>query len=241
MAPSGAAGGGLKVASTPWIELESIGVQLGKVQALSGISLALASGEQVALVGGNGSGKSTLLRVLHGLLSPTEGRVFRHADLRQAFVFQRPFVMQSSVQTNVALAAWLSGARWAVAKERALAALAQSELLELARRQARTLSGGQQQRLAIARALVVQPKILLLDEPTASLSPQAKREVEALMERCAEQGMGLVFASHNLGQVKRLASRVICLDAGQIVADSSVDDFFNKPLPDAAMRFIRGD
>ena len=223
------------------MRLEDVGVQLGKVQALSQINLALAAGEQVALVGGNGSGKSTLLRVLHGLQLPNKGCLQRHADLRQAFVFQRPFVMQSSVQTNVALAAWLAGQRWSLAKEQALAALAQSELLGLAQRQARTLSGGQQQRLAIARALVVQPKILLLDEPTASLSPQAKREVEALMQRCADQGMGLVFASHNLGQVKRLASRVICLEAGLIVADCSVDDFFNKPLPDAAMRFVQGE
>ncbi len=227
--------------ATPWISLEGVSLQLGWVQALQGVNLRIAAGESVALVGGNGSGKSSLLRVLHGLLAPQTGAVQCDARLRQAFVFQRPFVMRTRVQTNVALAAWLRGVPWAQAKDQALAALADTGLLDLQHRQARALSGGQQQRLAFARALVTQPDVLLLDEPTASLSPQAKHEVEALMRQCAQRGTTLVFASHNLGQVKRLASRVICLDAGNVVADKSTHDFFNLPLPDAAQRFVQGE
>src|SRR5690606_29955445 len=104
----------------------------------------------------------------------------------------------------------------------ALAALARVGLAELALRSARTLSGGQQQRLALARAWALQPQVLLLDEPTASLDPHAKREVEALMASFAQAGMTLVFASHNLGQVKRLASRVVYLEQGHIRADAPV-------------------
>ncbi len=225
----------------PWVRLGNVSMYLGKVPALRGVTLSLAVGERVALVGANGSGKSTLLRVVHGLLTPQTGAVQRDAALRQAFVFQRPFVMRASVLCNVALAAWLRGVPWAQAKDQAKVALHDAGLLDLLHRQARSLSGGQQQRLAFARALVGRPDVLLLDEPTASLSPQAKHEVEALMQQCATRGITLVFASHNLGQVKRLASRVICLDTGVVVADKSTHDFFNLPLPDAAQRFIQGE
>jgi tungstate transport system ATP-binding protein len=223
------------------LTLENAEVRFGRVQALQSVSLQVQRGESIALVGGNGSGKSTLLRLAHGLLTPNQGRVQRDATARQAFVFQRPFVLRTSVLTNVALAAWLRGLPWAQAKPHALQALRDVGLAGLATRQARTLSGGQQQRLAFARALAAQPDVLLLDEPTASLAPQAKREVEALMQQCAQRGITLLFASHNLGQVKRLATRVVCLEAGRVVADKACADFFGKPLPDLAARFVEGE
>jgi tungstate transport system ATP-binding protein len=145
------------------------------------------------------------------------------------------------VLANVALAAWLRGQPWASAKVRALQALQDAGLHELARRQARTLSGGQQQRLTFARALAAQPDVLLLDEPTASLAPQAKRDAEALMAQCTQRGITLLFASHNLGQVKRLATRVVCLDAGRVVADQTVADFFNTPQSVEVRNFMQGD
>ena len=226
---------------SPVMTLTDAGVRFGRVQALQGVNLQVQRGESVALVGGNGSGKSTLLRLAQGLLAPSEGVVQRDATARQAFVFQRPFVLRTTVLTNVALAAWLRGSAWTQAKEQAHQALTDVGLDGLATRQARTLSGGQQQRLAFARALAAQPDALLLDEPTASLAPQAKREVEALMQQCAQRGITLLFASLNLGQVKRLATRVVCLDAGHVVADRNTDDFFNTPLPEAAQRFVEGE
>jgi tungstate transport system ATP-binding protein len=226
---------------TAVVTLSHASVRFGRVQALQDVSLQIQRGESVALVGGNGSGKSTLLRLAYGLLPPSEGSALRDATARQAFVFQRPFVLRSTVLTNVALAAWLRSVPWAVAKTRALDALKDVGLDTLATRQARTLSGGQQQRLTFARALAAQPDVLLLDEPTASLAPQAKREVEALMEQCVARGITLLFASHNLGQVKRLATRVVCLDAGRLIADKLTADFFQQPLPEAAARFVEGE
>jgi tungstate transport system ATP-binding protein len=183
---------------------------------------------------------------MQGLLQPTQGSVYQ-ADLkRQAFVFQKPWMLRASVLSNVALAAWLAGAKtlgaWKAAKVAAFHALQQVDLADLAHRPARTLSGGQQQRLAVARACVSQPQVLLLDEPTASLAPASKRELEQLMAMFKTQGMTLVFASHNLGQVKRLASRVIALDAGIVVFDGSAQDFFNPnqsghPMPATAHLF----
>lgn len=214
------------------ISMKDVSMQLGRVQALQGLNVSITQGEAVALVGANGSGKSTLLRLMQGLIAPTQGRVVQVDLKRQAFVFQKPWMLRTSVLSNVALAAWLKGQKWANAKQSALTALQQVDLADLAHRPARALSGGQQQRLAVARACVSQPQLLLLDEPTASLAPQSKRELEQLMALLQSQGMTLVFASHNLGQVKRLASRVIALDAGRVVFDGAASDYFALPMRD---------
>lgn len=236
---------------TPVFHLTEASVHFGRlaqpVRALSNMSLSIAPGERVALVGANGCGKSTLLRLLHGLLRPTTGTLAAAPAREQAMLFQRPYLMRMTVQGNIALGLWLRGRAWSDAKALALHALGRVGLAELAQRNARQLSGGQQQRVAMARAWALEPKVLLLDEPTASLDPHAKREVEALMEEFAASaaGMTLVFASHNLGQVKRLASRVIYLEQGRLLADLPVTDFFNGPLLQqqypAAHLFVKGE
>ena len=206
--------------------LQDVGLRFGGFEALKRISLSVRQGERVALVGANGSGKSTLLRVLHGLLPPSQGQRELCLDCRQAMLFQRPHMLRTSALNNVALGLWFKGTPWRASRTQAQAALQRVGLAELANRNAKALSGGQQQRLALARAWSVQPDVLLLDEPTASLDPHAKREVEALVAELG-QHMTLVFSSHNLGQVKRLASRVIYLEHGQVLADLPVDEFFN--------------
>ena len=221
--------------------LQAVSVQFGPITALSACTLRVDAGERLALVGANGSGKSTLLRTLHGLAQPASGSFQRDAQARQAMLFQRPYMLRASVQNNVALALWLRGARWKEARSQALAALERVGLAELAPRNAKALSGGQQQRVALARAWACQPQVLLLDEPTASLDPTAKREVERLMAEFSDAGMTLVFSSHNLGQVKRLASRVIYLEHGQVLADRPTHDFFNGSLPVAAANFLKGE
>jgi len=231
------------------LRLREVGLRFGAVTALSGVDLELHAGERLALVGSNGSGKSSLLRVLHGLLAPDTGSLAAEPGLRQAMVFQRPFMLRASVQNNVALGLWLSGTGWSAARGAALQGLERVGLRALAGRSARALSGGQQQRVALARAWVRQPALWLLDEPTASLDPHAKREIEALMAAFAKgedsRPMTMVFASHNLGQVKRLASRVIYLEQGRVLADLPVDDFFNaqrlRAVSGAADLFVKGE
>ena len=112
-----------------------------------------------------------------------------------------------------------------------------------AHRSGRILSGGQQQRLALARAWALQPGLLLLDEPTASLDPTAKREVETLIEDFAAAGMTIVMASHNLGQVKRLSQRVLYLEQGRVLCDVSTAHFFDvhSALPREAELFLKGE
>jgi tungstate transport system ATP-binding protein len=223
------------------LALDGVSVRFGSVQALKEVSLRIERGEFVALVGANGSGKTTLLRTLHGMLRH-QGRRELGADAgRQAMVFQRPFVMRLSVANNLRLALWLDDvprARW---NARLRAALGRVGLQGLEERPARALSGGQQQRLALARAWAVQPQLLFLDEPTASLDPTAKREVEALLAGFAADGMTLVMSTHNLGQAKRLASRVIYLEGGEIHADLPTADFFNGRLQGRAQQFLKGE
>ena len=226
---------------TPLFRLDAVSVSFGPIAALNGCSLRIERGERLALVGANGSGKSTLLRTLHGLVRSAEGEVRSDASARQAMLFQRPHLLRASVQNNVALGLWLSGVPWKQASADALQALARVGLAELAPRNARALSGGQQQRVALARAWALKPQVLLLDEPTASLDPSAKREVERLMAEFSDAGMTLIFSSHNLGQVKRLASRVIYLEHGRLIADLPTPGFFNGPLPPAAANFLKGE
>ena len=232
------------------VNLDNAGVVLGRDAArpaLQSVNLQVRAGERVALVGANGSGKSTLLRLMHGLLDPSSGSVVRDTTLRHAMLFQRPFLLRLSVQTNIVLGLWLRGTPLTLARAQALIALERVGLVHLAQRNASTLSGGEQQRVALARACGLSPQVLLLDEPTASLDPRAKREVEALVHDYVRQdpSLTLIFSSHNLGQVKRLATRVVYLEEGRILADLPVADFFGgdrlqKNHPEAHL-FVKGE
>jgi tungstate transport system ATP-binding protein len=224
----------------PLIELTDACVRFGATMALAGVNFTLEPSERVMLVGANGSGKTTLLRLLHGQL-PHSGTRRQARTLRQAMVFQRPFLLRLSVWHNLQVALWLAGVPQAERAARAVAALECVGLAAERHRPARVLSAGQQQRLALARAWAVQPEVLFLDEPTASLDPTAKREVEQLIASLAREGMAIVMSTHNLGQAKRLGTRVAYLEAGRIVVDRPTAEFFELPLPEPAAQFVKGE
>lgn len=226
---------------TTLITLQNTSVKFGAQTALASCSLAIAKGERVALLGANGSGKSTLLRLLHGQQKPSSGERVSHTDARQVMVFQQPHMLRLSALTNVHLSLWFSGKSWATAKSDARKALSSMGFEGIMHRNARAMSVGQRQRLALVRAWALQPDILFLDEPTASLDPKARRDVEALIEQFANSGCTLIFASHNLGQAKRLATRVIYCEQGKLLVDLPTQDFFNKDLPNEAALFLQGE
>ncbi|HSV68484.1 MAG TPA: phosphate ABC transporter ATP-binding protein [Methylibium sp.] len=229
-------------AHEPLIALDRVVLRYGAHEALRGVNLAVRAGERVAFIGANGSGKSTLLRVLHGLLPPSAGtRRTASVPPRIAMLFQRPFLLRLSAQANVRVALWLAGVRGAEARRRCAEVLQRVGLAAEAGRPARALSGGQQQRLALARAWALRPDVLLLDEPTASLDPHAKREVELLLDELGAQGVTLLMASHNLGQVQRFAQRVVYLEQGRVLADLPVQDFFDGVAPPEARLFLKGE
>lgn len=229
------------------LKLLGCSVRFDQVLALDDVSLTIYQGERVALVGANGSGKTSLLRLLHGLVPCSGGH--REQPLspqgvpwKQSMLFQKPFVLSLSARANVQLALWLQGEKRAdVRRSKALQALDRVGLKQQAEQRATTLSGGQLQRLALARAWALQPDLLLLDEPTASLDPASKREVEALMTAFADDGLTLVFSTHNLGQVKRLAHRVVYMEEGRVGYDGSVAEFFGGSLPAGADAFVRAE
>jgi len=236
------------VTAPPLVTLQAATVRFGQVTALRQVDLELRRGDRLALVGANGSGKSTLLRLLHGLVVPAEGRCTRHLLLPEkrwpvgAMLFQRPFLLHLSAQRNVSLGLWLRRVPQPLRAEITARALQRVGLARLANRPARQLSGGQQQRLALARAWALSPDILFLDEPTASLDPGAKREVEQLIEDFAAEGMTVVIATHNLGQAKRLANRVAYLEGGRLVVEKPVGEFFQADqLPPEAAQFLKGE
>ena len=217
-------------AGAPLVQLRGAGVSYGTVRALAPIDFDVGRGEVIALVGANGSGKTTLLRVLHGVLGHEGTRRTGVAALRQAMVFQRPFLLRLSVWSNLRIALWFAE-RATPAEERharAGQALARVGLDALAARPARALSGGEQQRLALARAWATRPELLLLDEPTASLDPDAKTAVEKLLAGFAADGTTIVFSTHDLGQARRLATRIVHLDAGRIDLDAPAREFFDS-------------
>ena len=231
------------------IGLHDAQVRFGATVALNGVTMDLRRGDRLMLVGANGSGKTTLIRLLHGLVEPVvAGSLQNHALVpegrapRGVMVFQKPFLLNLSVRWNVLLGLWLHGVPAAERGLRCQQALQRVGLGSLASRRARELSGGQQQHLALARAWALQPDILFLDEPTASLDPGAKREVEALVQDFAADGVTVVMSTHNLGQAKRLGTRVAYLEAGSLVVDRAVEDFFSgDDLPEPARQFLRGE
>ncbi len=221
-----------------WVELDGLGLTEGGVRIVEDIGLRVSRG-RTAILGPNGAGKSTLLRLMHGLLRPSTGRVFWPRPLTQAMVFQRPVMLRATVLANIEYGLRLRGVDADARRQRALAALTRVGLPELAPRQARRCSGGEQQRIALARVWALEPEVLFLDEPTASLDPASSREVERIVNEIAAAGTKIVLTTHNLGQARRLADEVIYLENGRVLEQTRVDDFFRQPQTAAAAAFIR--
>lgn len=228
------------------LELRGLGFSVGGLRILSGVSLAIAPGAPTIILGPNGAGKSVLLRLMHGLLAPTEGEVAwagraGEAARRQAMVFQRPVLLRRSVVANVLYPLRLAGVGAADRAARAAQALDLVGLAALADRPARRLSGGEQQRLALARAAAMQPEVLFLDEPCASLDPGATRKVEEIVRALAGRGTKIVMTTHDLGQARRLAGDVVFLHAGRMREHTPAEAFFAGPATAEAAAFLRGD
>ncbi|MGZ9586555.1 ABC transporter ATP-binding protein [Paenibacillus marinisediminis] len=195
----------------------------GKKQVVNGLDLVIEEGEVVAIIGPNGAGKSTTLDLILGLRRPDEGSVAYWTSEANRYIGLQlqstPFFPGFTVIENLRLFAAFYGLRL---KDRQLMVhLERCGLVEAARTNALRLSGGQQKRLAIAMALVHEPKLLFLDEPTAALDPRARREIRELIQSLAASGTSIVFTSHDMEEVHKLANRIVMLKDGQIQASGS--------------------
>lgn len=235
---------------TPLYALRELRKDYGARTVLAIDALDIAAGEILAVVGPSGAGKSTLLRLLNFLEAPTAGTLTyagRTAPaappldwLRQVtMVFQRPVMLSGSVRDNVALGLRLRGE---VATARVVAALEQVGLAAQAGQAASQLSGGEAQRTALARALVLRPRVLLLDEPTANLDPYHVSLIEDIVrEQNQLQGTTIVVVTHNIFQARRLAHRAALLLNGALVETSPIDAFFRAPRDPRTAAFVRGE
>ncbi|NRB00121.1 MAG: ATP-binding cassette domain-containing protein [Rhodobacteraceae bacterium] len=208
--------------------------------------MELPGGGLTIVLGPNGAGKTTLLRTMHGIERISGGDVRwqvsrREAELHQSFVFQTPIIMRRSVLDNIAYPLHLRGHPRKASRQQAEDWAQRIGLGDALERPATVLSGGERQKLALARALIIKPDIVFLDEPTANLDGSAMRDIEQLVQDAHESGMTIVLATHNLGQARRLGKEVIYIQDGVIQERSSAKAFFAGPEDAGAAAFINGD
>ena len=221
-----------------WLSVERLCLTEGSTRIIDGVSMSLGA-QRTVVLGPNGAGKSTLLRLIHGLLRPSAGTLRWPQALSQAMVFQRPVMLRTTALANVVYGLKLKGHAPRDCDQRARQALARVGLAALAGRPARLLSGGEQQRVALARVWALEPKLLILDEPTASLDPASSREVERIIGEIAANGTRILMTTHNLGQARRLAEEIVFIDRGRIAEQTPVAEFFKQPRTPAAQNFLQ--
>ena len=221
----------------------------GEAEILRGVTFAVQAGEVFSVVGPSGAGKSTLLRTINRLVESSAGNIFLDGapieeinplELRRriGMVFQLPALFGDTVEDSVLYGVRLAGKCADVERLLGLAGLAPS----LASRNPQSLSVGQQQRVSIARALALEPEVLLMDEPTSALDQVARQRIEDLIGQLnKELGLTLVVVSHALDQVERIADRVVLLIDGRSEGEWSKEEFFGKGVGEKARRFVEGE
>ena len=237
----------------PLIELVGMNKWFGGFHALKDIDLRVYEGERIVVCGPSGSGKSTMIRCINQLEVHQEGEVFvrgqrftKDETANMAIRANIGMVFQSfnlfphlTILENCTFAlTWVKHLPKSEAEAIAMEFLTRVRIPEQARKFPMQLSGGQQQRVAIARALCMRPKIMLFDEPTASLDPEMINEVLATMIELAETGMTMIVVTHEMGFARKVADRVIFMDQGQIVEEAPPETFFDRPQYDRTRLFL---
>lgn len=235
------------------IEFRSVGKWYGNFQVLKNCTTTISSGEVVVVCGPSGSGKSTLIKCVNGLEAIQEGNIFveginindRKTNLSKlrtkvGMVFQHfELFPHLSIMENLCLGQVKVLKRSKEeARAQAYQLLGRVGLTSQAEKRPGQLSGGQQQRVAIARSLSMNPGAMLFDEPTSALDPEMINEVLDVMVELAGEGMTMMVVTHEMGFARKVANRVIFMDGGEIVEDSSKAEFFNSPRSDRAQQFL---
>lgn len=231
------------------LRLEGIEKNYRSLRALDDVTFEAEGGRIIAMIGVNGAGKSTLLRISAGLEKPDKGRIIFNdeplgdKDLRQiaTLVFQRTAMFSMSIYDNLAFGLKIRKQNNLEIKTRITEALHDVGLKGFEKRRAKKTSGGEMQRIALARAFLLAPKILLLDEPTANLDPHSATIIEnAIMKRKSSEII-IVLATHNLTQARKLGDEVVHLHGGRIVERASTEEFFENPKSEITRKFLNGE
>lgn len=235
------------------LEIKNLHKSFGNLEVIKGIDLEIDKGDIVVIIGPSGSGKSTVLRCMNLLEQPTSGDiVFEGQSIMEnkknidkireniGMVFQNfNLFPNKSIIENITLAPMkVKGISKADAEKKAEELLTRVGLIEKKDSFPNQLSGGQQQRIAIARALAMEPDMMLFDEPTSALDPEMVKEVLDVIKELADEGMTMAIVTHEMGFAKEVADRVIFVDGGKIVEDGSPEEVFNNPKSDRAKDFF---
>ncbi|MDD9739418.1 ABC transporter ATP-binding protein [Marinovum sp. SP66] len=210
------------------------------------VDLELDGAGTTVVIGPNGAGKTTFLRMLHGTARLGGGRIrwnctTEEARHHQCFVFQQPVMLRRTVMQNLIYPLRMRGMSRGEAEDRARRWAARVGLGSMLTRQAPVLSGGERQKLALARAMITEPKLLFLDEPCASLDGRAMREIEEILQEARAGGMRLILSTHDMGQARRLADEVLFLLHGRLHDRGAGPEFFTQPATPQARAFLNGD
>ena len=229
------------------LELRRLTYEANGKRVIDSLDLKLEKPGITVIMGPNGAGKSVLLRLIHGLIAPTSGEILwagqpldRELALRQAMVFQKPVLLRRSAAANIWHALGLRGIDRSERAIRVDGALRLAGLEGQAAMPARVLSGGEQQRLCLARALSLEPDVLFLDEPTASVDPASTLAIERLLIEAQHGGIKIIVVTHDVGQARRLAQDVVFLHHGRIIEYGLAKRFFAEPQSEAARCFLAG-
>jgi tungstate transport system ATP-binding protein len=219
------------------------------VKALKSVSLNLQGNKIVVLLGVNGAGKSTLMRILAGLENADSGQILinnQKTDAKElrhisTLVFQKTAMFTMNVYDNLAYGLKIRKAPKEEIAKRVPEALQAVKLLGFEKRRAKKLSGGEQQRIALARAFLLDPNVLLLDEPTANLDPNSAIIIEkAIVSKKSSQRI-IIMATHNLNQARRIADEIVHLHDGEVIEAAKTEDFFENPKSEITRKFINGE
>ncbi len=235
------------------ISFDKVHKSFGKLEVLKGIDLQIPKGQVVTLIGPSGSGKSTILRCINGLEIPTSGTVTvdgvnitdPKADIQKVrrnigMVFQHfnLFPHMTVMENMIYAPTHVAKVPREEAQAKAMKLLELVGLTEKADAYPNKLSGGQKQRIAIARALAMEPQIMLFDEPTSALDPEMVKEVLEVIKGLAHTGITMALVTHEMGFAREVSDRICFIDDGQILEDTTPDQFFRQPATDRARAFL---
>ena len=220
---------------TKFIELKNVTV-ISNGRTILNIPHAIIPADRItACIGPNGAGKTTFLKLLDGLIKPDTGTVTYSFKTNTALVLHHTPMIKASARTNLSLVA---DAYPNISAADINQALEKVGLSTLASSPAHKLSAGERQKLCLGRALLQKPNLVLLDEPTANLDPNATEQVEKIIRDFDQNGSDVIFSSHQLAQVQRLAEHIIFIDGGEIKEKGPVGPFFSNPQTQAAKRYL---
>ena len=228
------------------LQLKEVSYASKGVTLIEAINIEVSSHGLTVILGHNGSGKSLLLKLLHGVIKPNSGEINwnQYKPLTnqywRTFLLQRPTFFNRSVIYNIAFVLQIAGIPKQEHQERCEQALEICGLKEISHRKTHLLSGGEMQKLSLARAWVLHPSVILLDEPTVALDPPSVLGFESIIQNFKQTGTKVIMTTHDLSQAKRLADEIVFIDRGKILEQSEADQFFAGPASSQAQKFISG-